>query len=237
MTATSQPALRPDEHAGARLPAALWDFDGTLADTEPIWIRAEYALVAELGGRWSDEHAHNLVGNSLIDSGRYIVDVLGRNDLTPEWVVARLVEQVDAELRTGDIPWRPGALELLDSFAESDVPCALVSASYRSTLDAAVSRLRPDAFATVVAGDEVRVGKPDPEPYLEACRRLEVDPRDCVVLEDSIPGTTSGNASGAFVLAIRNHVDLPQADRRHVVDTLVGLTAHEVAALHPGSDR
>lgn len=222
---------------GVRLPeraplpaAALWDFDGTLADTEPVWMRAEYALAAEFGVAWSDEQAHALVGNSLLDSGRYVVEAFGRPDLDPAWVVGRLVEAVNRELASGDVPWRPGALDLLRSFAEAGVPCALVSASYRSTLDAVVERL-PGAFATVLAGDEVSRGKPDPEPYLAACRTLGVDPADSVVLEDSVPGTTSGNAAGAVVLAIRNHVPIPQAPRRVVIDTLTGQTAHSVAEL------
>ena len=111
------------------LAAALWDFDGTLADTEPLWIAAEYELVDDLGGTWSQAHAEQLVGNALIDSGTYILDVAGRTDLTPEWVVEQLVDRVAVALQTMEIPWRPGARDLLRSFAEAGVPCALVSAS------------------------------------------------------------------------------------------------------------
>ena len=65
----------------------LWDFDGTLADTEPLWIEAEFELIGQLGGHWSMEHAEQLVGNSLLDSGTYILNTIGRHDLTPAWVV------------------------------------------------------------------------------------------------------------------------------------------------------
>ena len=215
----------------ATLAAALWDFDGTLADTEPLWVAAEYELIGSLGFQWDDEHAEHLVGNALIDSGRYILDVLGRPDLTPEWIVDQLVTRVVTALRTQPIPWRPGALDLLRSFGEAAVPCALVSASYRVLLDAALTPLPPDSFQTSVAGDEVSHGKPHPEPYQTACAKLGVDPRDCVVFEDSGTGARSGNAAGALVLAVPNLVDVPEAPRRVRVGSLAELDVPAVTRL------
>jgi HAD superfamily hydrolase (TIGR01509 family) len=208
--------------------AVLWDFDGTLADTEPLWIAAEYELVAKLGGHWSDEHAHQLVGNSLLDSGSYILHAIGREDLDPAWVVDQLIAQVIASLLEGPIPWRPGALELLEALVRDGVPCALVSASYRVLLNAALDRLPAGTFAVSVAGDEVRNGKPHPEPYERACAALAVNPRHCVVIEDSENGARSGNAAGALVLAVPNHVPIPPAPRRVQVGSLADL---DVAAL------
>src|SRR3954470_24630844 len=120
------------------LAAALWDFDGTLADTEPLWIEAEFELIGRLGGTWSEEEADQLVGNSLLDSGSYILNAIGRHDLSPAWVVDQLITYVISHLRNGPMPWRPGAIDLLDSFGRAGVPCALVSASYRILLDAAL---------------------------------------------------------------------------------------------------
>lgn len=213
------------------LAAALWDFDGTLADTEPLWIEAEYELIGRLGGTWSEEQAKQLVGNSLLDSGAYILNAIGRRDLDPAWVVDRLVERVAAFLSERPMPWRPGARELLTSFATAGVPCALVSASYRVLLDAALSQLPADTFAVTVAGDEVSQGKPHPEPYEKACALLGVDARDCVVFEDSGTGATSGNAAGALVIAVPNHVDVPAAPRRLHVASLAELDAAGVAWL------
>lgn len=211
--------------------AALWDFDGTLADTEPLWIEAEYELIGRLGGSWSKEQALELVGNSLLDSGAYIVHAIGRRDLEPAWVVDQLVRRVVQFLRERPMPWRPGARELLASFAAAGVPCALVSASYRVLLDAALSQLPAGTFAVTVAGDEVAQGKPHPEPYERACDALDVDPRDCVVFEDSLTGARSGNAAGALVIAIPNHVDIPDAPRRLRVASLAELDAATVAQL------
>lgn len=206
-----------------RLQAVLWDFDGTLADSEALWMNAEYELIPQLGGEWDDEHAHNLVGNSLLVSAQYIIDHIGRDDLEPAWIVEQLTNRVIAQIESGDVPWRPGALELLAELEEHGIPCALVSASYRRMLDAVVHRLPRGRFDTVVAGDEVSHGKPHPEPYLAAARALDVDPTRCVAIEDSLPGTASGNASGALTLAVRNLVPIPPAPRRVLLDSLVGV--------------
>lgn len=229
---TSTPANVPP----TRPAALLWDFDGTLADTEPLWIEAEYDLVGGLGGTWSDEHAHQLVGNSLIDSGSYIVHAIGRPDLTPEWVVDQLVSRVITSLRSGDLPWRPGALALLEACAAAGVPCALVSASYRVLLDAALDALPAGTFTTSVAGDEVERGKPHPEPYERACAELGVDPRDCVVFEDSETGARSGNAAGALVVAVPNHVPVPGAPRRVQVGSLADVDLAGLARLLDEAD-
>jgi HAD superfamily hydrolase (TIGR01509 family) len=215
----------------ATLAAALWDFDGTLADTEPLWVAAEYELVNSLGAEWNDEHAEQLVGNALIDSGAYILNAIGRHDLTPEWVVEQLLSRVVRALGTQPIPWRTGALELLRSLGEAGVPCALVSASYRVLLDAALAQLPPGSFQTSVAGDEVSHGKPHPEPYETACAQLGVNPRDCVVFEDSGTGAASGNAAGALVLAVPNLVAVPAAPRRLQIASLGELDAATVAQL------
>ena len=213
------------------LAAVLWDFDGTLADTEPLWIEAEYELIGSLGGTWSEEQANELVGNSLIDSGIYILNAIDRRDLDPAWVVDQLITRVVEILRERPMPWRPGARELLTSLREAEVPCALVSASYRVLLEAAISQLPAGTFAVTVAGDEVTQGKPHPEPYEKAAAELGVDARDCVVLEDSITGATSGNAAGALVVAVPNRVQIPEAPRRVQVASMTELDAAVVAGL------
>lgn len=239
----SQPTPDADN---PRAPAAvLWDFDGTLVDTEPVWMRAEYRLVEALGGRWSEADCHNMVGNSLLDSGAYVVarlreqgitdahidDDAAPTPLTAEWVVDRLVAEVLVEVQTSPIPWRPGAEQLLTELAEAGVTQALVSASYRSQLDAVVDRLPEGSFSAVIAGDAVTHGKPHPEPYLTACDLLGVDPGQCVALEDSLPGCESGNAAGCVVIAIHNLVDIPPAPRRVRIASLAGVGAGKLAEL------
>jgi HAD superfamily hydrolase (TIGR01509 family) len=220
----------------ASLAAALWDFDGTLADTEPIWIEGEFELVGQLGGSWSVEHAHQLVGNSLLDSGAYILNTIGRPDLTPEWVVDWLINYVVDRVTHGPMPWRPGAFELLTELRAAGVPCALVSASYRILLDAALARLPQGTFQVSVAGDEVTNGKPHPEPYERACRALGVDARHCVVLEDSETGARSGNAAGAVVVAVPNQMPVSAAPRRVHVTSLAELDVPALTRLLEDAD-
>ncbi len=244
---TSQPSSQTDISrtavaAADRAPAAvLWDFDGTLVDTEPVWMRAQYRLVEGLGGRWSDADCHNMIGNSLLDSGAYLLAALneqgiaepvdGQPELTAEAIVDRLVAEVLAAVASSPIPWRPGAEQLLAALRAAGVPQALVSASYRSLLDAVVDRLPAGSFGAVIAGDAVANGKPHPEPYLTGCERLGVTPQECVALEDSIPGCESGNAAGCVVIAVRNLVDVPAAPRRVHIDSLTGVGVGDLSAL------
>ena len=212
------------------LPAAvLWDMDGTLVDTEPSWIAAEYALVADHGGTWSDEHAHALVGNPLLVSAEYIRRH-GRVDLPAEVVVEQLLDAVVADVRRR-VPWRPGARELLGALQDAGVPCALVTMSYARLADAVLAPLPDGAFATVVTGDEVRHGKPHPEPYLTAARRLGVAPPGCVAIEDSLTGVASAEAAGCAVVAVPHVVPVPPGPGRVVVETLAGLTPSGLSGL------
>jgi len=219
--------------------AVLWDFDGTLADTEPLWIAAEFEVIeGELGKPWSMEHAEKLVGSDLIDSASYILATIGRSDLPPIWMVEQLLGRVVAQLRTADeLPWRPGALDLLAALRADGMPCALVSASYRVLLDAVLERLPEGSFVVSVGGDEVTRGKPHPEPYEKACALLGVDARSCVVLEDSATGARSGNAAGAVVVGSPHVVGIADAPRRVTVPSLVGLDSHGLAALYRRAGR
>ena len=221
--------MRPPVLSEALPTAVLWDMDGTLVDTEPYWMAAEYALVAEHGGRWSEEQARALVGNPLPLSA----EVLHRNggvDLPPEVIVERMLDHVVAEVRR-HLPWRPGAQELVGALRAADVPCALVTMSYARLTDAVVSALPPGTFAAVVPGDQVRHGKPHPEPYLTAARRLGVAPQDCVAIEDSRTGVVSAHAAGAAVVAVPHVVPVPPGPGIVVVDTLEGLSPAGLARL------
>jgi len=212
------------------LPAAvLWDLDGTLVDTEPSWNAAQHRLVASYGGTWSEEHALQVVGSDLLDSAHYIKAV-GGIPLEPEQIVRRLVDEMLSVMHA-EITWRPGARELLAEVRAMHVPCALVTMSYRVLADAVVAALPAGTFATTVTGDEVHHGKPHPEPYLTAARSLGVDPEHCVVIEDSVTGSTSGAAAGATVLAIPNAVAVPAATRIVVRSTLVGMSPADLGDL------
>lgn len=209
--------------------AVLWDMDGTLVDTEPYWVDTEFALAEKYGGTWSHEHAMNLVGNALLDSGRYIREHMGI-DRSAEQIVDELLDGVVERVRRA-VPWRPGGRELLADLVGAGVPCALVTMSWTRFVDPILTHLPEGTFTTVVTGDRVELGKPHPEPYLKAAADLGVDPVDCIAIEDSDTGATSAVAAGCTVLCVPNHVPILEGERRVFADTLVGLDTTGLAEL------
>lgn len=211
------------------LQAVLWDLDGTLVDTEPAWIAAEYRLVESFGGSWDDAHARALVGNPLLVSAAYIREH-GGVELPLAEIVDRLLVEVVAAVER-EVVWRPGVLRLLGELRAAGVPCALVTMSYQSLAQAVASQLPAGSFDTVVTGEQVARGKPDPEAYLTAAQRLGVQPSRCVAIEDSPTGVASAEAAGCVVIAVRNQVPLAPAPGRIVLDDLAAVTVADLRAL------
>ena len=207
--------------------------DGTLVDTEPDWIQSEFDLIAEHGGTWSHEHAMNLVGNDLLESGRYIHEHSGIA-LEPAEIVEELLDRVTARV-SETVPWRPGALELLLDLRDCGVRCALVTMSYRRFVAPMLETLPEGTFEAIVTGDSVSQGKPHPEPYLKAAALLGVDPALTVAIEDSNTGARSAEAAGCTVLVVQNHVPVLAGDRRIFAETLAGMKAGDLPS--PGSRR
>jgi HAD superfamily hydrolase (TIGR01509 family) len=203
--------------------------DGTLVDTEPAWMAAEFALAERYDGTWSREHALRLVGSDLLDSGRYIREHMGI-DVTPEQIVEELLDAVIEQVER-EVPWREGARELLGSLRAAGVPCALVTMSYARFVKPILAALPPDTFAAVVTGDAVDRGKPHPEPYLAAARDLDVLAGECLAIEDSDTGTRSAVAAGCRVLVAPLHVPVPPGPGRVLTESLTGLSASSVLSV------
>ena len=211
--------------------AVLWDMDGTIVDTEPYWFAAEFEIVEMHGGQWSHEHARALVGSDLLDSGAYMRKH-GGVDREPAEIVEMLLDRVVAQLRV-EVPWRPGARELLAAVNEAGIPTALVTMSWKRFADQVVECLPSGSFRVLVTGDEVARGKPHPEPYVLAAERLGIDARDCVAIEDSPTGVRSALAAGCRVLGVPHVVEIPrdldQGSGQLVIATsLVGKTLNDL---------
>ena len=209
--------------------------DGTLVDTEPYWMQVEQELVESHGGVWTREHAMQLVGTDLIESGRYIREH-GGVDLAPEEIVEILLDGVVKHIEK-DVPWRPGARELLAALRAEGMPCALVTMSYERFVAPVLAELPKGSFDVVVTGDNVSHGKPHPEPYLHAARLLGVEPSACLAIEDSDTGARSAEAAGCLVLVVEHHVPVLPSERRVFRPTLDGLGPADLAALRRTTPR
>ncbi len=212
------------------LPAAvLFDLDGTLIDTEPLWMAQEQALARAHGGSWTAEQAVACIGQPIPVSATRLRDE-GGVDLAVEEIVDRLLDGVVSAVGAG-VPWQPGSRELLSALGAAGVPLALVTMSYRRLAEAVLGDLPRGVFAAVVTGDEVGHGKPHPEPYLTAAALLGVDPHRCVVVEDSPAGIASGLAAGAAVVAVPHVAPLPEHPGVTVVAGLADLDPERLGAL------
>jgi HAD superfamily hydrolase (TIGR01509 family) len=203
--------------------------DGTLVDTEPYWTVAELELADRYGGRWTTAQSLEVIGFDLLDAASYMRKQMGIEP-QPEQIVAEMLDSVVAQVEQ-EVPWRPGARELLTSLHQAGVPCALVTMSWTQLVEPIVAHLPNGVFATVVTGDAVDRGKPHPEPYLTAARRLDVLASECLAIEDSDTGATSAAGAGCTVLCAPLHVPIPPGPGRVFVDGLTGLDA---GSLLPG---
>lgn len=215
------------------LKAVLWDMDGTIVDTEPYWIEAEHKLVEAYGGTWSHEQAMQLVGQSLVHSAGILQRAGVRLEIRE--IIDTLTAQVISRVRE-NVPWRPGARELLDELFSGGVRCALVTMSEAPLAREIVASLPRPYFEFIVTGDTVTKGKPHPEAYLKAMELLkQQDPGltadHCVALEDSAPGVAAAVASGAVTVAVPHLVPLPDDPRRATWDSLADRTVAELEDL------
>jgi HAD superfamily hydrolase (TIGR01509 family) len=206
--------------------------DGTIVDTEPYWMDAEQALVAEWGGTWTHEQALELVGQGLWHSARILraAGVGLAEDALVEALTATVIERIRVR-----VPWRPGAIELLTELRDLGVPTALVTMSLRSMAEVVVESMGFPAFDVIVSGDDVQHAKPHPEPYLRAAELLGVEITECVALEDSPTGLASAIESGAVAVGIPLMIDIPEHHTHTVWQSLAGRTAADVAALYTTS--
>jgi HAD superfamily hydrolase (TIGR01509 family) len=203
--------------------AVLFDMDGLLIDSEPLWLEAETAVMARLGADWTPADQAQLLGGSLVRTVRYLLGKATR-PASPGQVADWLMSQVTELIRDRGVPLRPGARELLAEVAAAGLPHALVTSSERGFMDAVLVRtgLRFDAL---VCADDVSMTKPDPEPYLLAAKLLGADPARCVALEDSPNGVASAQAAGCRVIAVPSLVRIEPAPGRTVVRSLAELRA------------
>jgi HAD superfamily hydrolase (TIGR01509 family) len=199
--------------------AVIFDLDGVLVDSEQAWDAARKDVVAAHGGTWRDGAERDMLGMSSREWPVYVVERLGVA-LTPEQVNRAVV---DAMLRGYEraLPLLPGAREAVERVADR-FPIGLASSSNREVIDLVLERMGVGGrFAATVSSEEVARGKPAPDVYLEAARRMGVDPASAVAVEDSENGIRSAHAAGLRVLAIPNEHFPPGAEALALADEVL----------------
>jgi HAD superfamily hydrolase (TIGR01509 family) len=211
--------------------AIVFDLDGLLLDSEQLWDEVREELARERGGRWSERAQADMMGMSSPEWSRYMHDVVGLSE-SPDEIAEEVVRRMEARYRER-LPLIPGARVAVERLA-ARWPLALASSSNRPLIDLALETggLAP-FFAATVSSEEVASGKPAPDVYLEAVRRLEVDPGRAAAIEDSRNGIRSAHAAGLRVVAIPNAHFPPDADSLAladlVLDSLADLTPEAAA--------
>jgi len=182
--------------------AVVFDLDGVIVDSEQVWDAAREALARERGGRWHENAQRDMMGMSSVEWSRYMHDVIGLED-PPEEISAEVVRRLEAIYRE-ELPLIEGAPEAVARLAER-WPLGVASSSNRQIIDLVLELADLDRyFHATVSSEEVPRGKPAPDVYLEAARRLGTDPRKCAAVEDSHNGILSARAAEMRVVAIPN---------------------------------
>lgn len=202
--------------------AVLFDMDGLTINSEPQWLEAEIELTAPYGYQWSTEDQAFCLGGPLSKVGQYMADVTGAakdGDTFRKEIIDLMVKKV-----TAGATFMPGALSLIHSLNLAGIPLALVSASPRVIVDAALSHFQTIPFKATISSDEVKVTKPDPEGYLKAASILKTDIKNCLILEDSATGVAAARASGAKVIAVPHLVRIEPDHQTKIVNSLEELS-------------
>jgi HAD superfamily hydrolase (TIGR01509 family) len=199
--------------------AVVFDLDGVIVDSEHVWDEVRRQLAEDRGGRWNDRASRDMMGMSSVEWSRYMHDVIGLEE-SPEEINAEVVRRLEAIYRER-LPLIPGAVEAVRALAARR-PLGLASSSNRELIDLVleVSSLDRD-FRVTVSSEEVPRGKPAPDVYLEAARRLAAAPERCAAVEDSEKGILSGKAAGMRVIAIPNPHFPPAAEALEAADVVL----------------
>jgi len=213
--------------------AVVFDMDGVLVDSEPVWERVRRAFTAAHGGRWADDAQDRMMGMSTAEWSAYMGSDFGI-PLPPAEIAAQVIAAMKEEYRA-HLPLLPGALDA--AFALSARwPLAVASSAPKVLIEAVLdaSGMRP-AFAAAVSSEEVPRGKPAPDVYLEAAARLGRPAASCAAVEDSTNGLRSASAAGCAVIAVPRP-EYPPASAalglaRVVLDSLTDLTTDTITAL------
>jgi HAD superfamily hydrolase (TIGR01509 family) len=219
--------------ASSEIAAVIFDLDGVLLDSESAWVEVKREFTEENGGRWKESAQWDMLGMSSTEWSRYMHNELGV-PVPPERISSEVADRLARRYRES-LPLLPGAVEAVRSLARQ-WPLGLASSSNRKVIDLALEQAGVAGdFKTTVSSEEVERGKPAPDVYLEAARRLEVDAAACVAIEDSSNGIRSAHAAEMALIAVPNRDFPPEPDALALadltLDSLDELSAERVRSL------
>jgi HAD superfamily hydrolase (TIGR01509 family) len=197
--------------------AAFFDMDGLFLDSEPQWHQSQQEICARYSYTWDDDDQRICIGGPLSRVGDYISDICAHDKTGPQ-VVQELTDMMLVKLSAKAI-LMPGAFDAVERVRQV-MPVALVSASPRILMDAALTTLPQGFFQFSISADDVTRTKPFPDPYIEAAKRMGVARSSCVVFEDSLTGIASAKSAGCAVVAVPHYVEVAIAPKVRVVTSL-----------------
>ncbi len=213
--------------------AVVFDLDGVLIESEELWADVREQLARERGGRYGPEEQRAMMGMSSPEWSRYMHEHVGLPE-SPDEIAAEVVELM-ADRYRGQLPLVDGSIEAVERLA-ARWPLGLASSSNRPLIDlvlelSGLARL----FRATVSSEEVARGKPAPDVYLEACRRLDAEPTRAAAIEDSHAGIGSAKAAGMRLIAIPNPSFPPGDEALADADVVLGSLAELTPAVVDGS--
>jgi HAD superfamily hydrolase (TIGR01509 family) len=213
--------------------AVVFDLDGILIDSEHVWDEVRQQLADERGGHWNENASRDMMGMSSIEWSRYMRDVVGLTE-EPEEISAEVVRRLEDRYRR-ELPLIPGAEQAVESLA-ARWPLALASSSNRELIDLVLESSGLGRYFTAsVSSEEVARGKPAPDVFLEAARRLGVQPTHCAAVEDSENGILAAKAAGMRTIAIPNPHYPPHEDALAAADVVLASIEELTPAAVEGS--
>ena len=212
--------------------AVIFDVDGLLLDSEPIWSLADRELLKRRGIDYRDELKTRIVGKGQVESAQNIKDYYQLRDPIDELVTER--RKILNELLKANLRLMPGAQKLIDLLAKNNFRLAIASSQSKEIIDLIIKSFAlGEKFSVIVYGDEVVRGKPEPDIYLLAAERLAIWPEEALVLEDSNNGAIAAKKAGMKVIVIPNQYNrgqaFPLADL--VVESLADITPEVISNL------
>ena len=211
--------------------AILFDMDGTLIDSEPLWFSAEVQVMAELGAIWERSDQVNCLGGPMERTERYMQERTG--NVKPFGYFSERLDLVMEKKLANELTFMPNALELTADCIAAGIPLALVTASTGRQMRSVLTRFPSNTFKATISRDDVANSKPFPDPYLLAAKTLGVDISNCLVFEDSLTGVESGLSAGAQVIGIPHLVEMKPHSSLRLINSLADINLEQILNWYP----